>query len=200
MSDEGLSRSMEDRVRLLQGGEDGEAAARQTTVDPVTGLRNRLGILQSTEGALQWNAREGTPFGLMAVAVPALAEIGRTAPAGVVREALVHVAAVLSAGLRAVDRIGRWSDDLFLVVLAKLGDDESAGRVSGRLAAMLAVVPFVAGESRYPLASRTACGLVASGAVPAAEEVVSRVVDADGSEDPDRPEILRFLPMSSDVS
>lgn len=162
-----------------------------TTVDPVTGVRNRYGIVQSIEGALQWNAREGTPFGVMAVSVPELGEIVDGEPVALAEEAMAHVAAVLSAGLRAVDRVGRWSDTIFLVVLAKL-EETGTTRISTRLSSMLSAVPFQAGEREYQLAPRMSCALVADGADVQAEGITRRLVGAPGSEDPSRPELIRF--------
>lgn len=179
-----------DRSRR-RSGELQHALETMTTVDPVTGVRNRLGILQSIEGALQWNAREGTPFGVMAVWVPALSEVTRHEARTVGEEAMAHVAAVVSAGLRAVDRVGLWDDALFLVVLAKLTDEKGASRVSSRLASMLSPVPFMAGDTEYPLVPRIACALVGGGASVRAEEVVRRLEQATGSDDPSRPDIIR---------
>lgn len=164
-----------------------------TTIDPVTGVRNRSGIMQSVEGALQWNRREGTPFGVMAVHIPGLADIvSREAPE-VAEEAMAHSAAVISAGLRAVDRVGRWSDTLFLVVLAKLRL-EGAAAVSKRIASMLSAVPFHVGDGAYPLIPRLACALIAGEGAPGSDEIVRRLEKAEGSEDPTAPEIVRLTP------
>lgn len=152
-----------------------------TTVDPVTGVRNRFGITQSIEGALQWNAREGTPFGVAAVSVPRLTEIVRRESDDLAEEAMAHVAAVLSAGLRAVDRVGRWSDALFFVVLAKLGAEEGAVTVSRRLGSMLSAVPFRTGSQEYHLVPELVIALVAQRSATRANDILRRLEEAVGS-------------------
>lgn len=193
---------METRLKVLQdqievyrrrSGELRLALETLTTIDPVTGVRNRYGIIQSIEGALQWNAREGTPFGVMAVGVPELADIVSREPTDLAEEAMAHVAAVLSAGLRAVDRVGRWSDALFLIVLAKL-EEGGASTVSTRLSSMLSAVPFQAGNREYQLAPRITCALVEDGAGAQAEEIAGRLEEMTGSEDPARPELIHISP------
>lgn len=192
--------AMENRLKMLQdqievyrrrSGELRLALETLTTIDPVTGVRNRSGIVQSIEGALQWNAREGTPFGVMAVSVPELADIVSREPTDLVEEAMAHVAAVLSAGLRAVDRVGRWSDALFLIVLAKL-EEGGASTVSTRLSSMLSAVPFQAGDREYQLAPRISCALVADGAGTQAAEIAGRLEELTGSEDPAHPELIHI--------
>lgn len=194
--------TMETRLKALQdqievyrrrSGELRLALETLTTIDPVTGVRNRYGVIQSIEGALQWNAREGTPFGVMAVWVPELADIVSREPTDLAEEAMTHVAAVLSAGLRAVDRVGRWSDALFLIVLAKL-EEGGASTVSTRLSSMLSAVPFQAGNREYQLAPRTTCALVEDGAGAQAEEITGRLEEVTGSEDPAHPELIHISP------
>lgn len=195
-----LLEGMEARLEALQhqieeyrrrSGELRHALETLTTIDPVTGIRNRYGILQSIEGALQWNAREGTPFGVMGVSVPQLAEVVQREPGDLAEEAMAHVAAVLSAGVRAVDRVGRWNDTLFLVVLAKLVE-EGAAKVSGRLGSMLSAVPFQAGGRQYPLSPRITCALVPAGADAGAEDIARRLHQATGSDVPVRPELIHL--------
>src|SRR5690554_3825122 len=110
---------LERRLQELQGqledfrrrhGELRLALETLTTIDPVSGVRNRLGILQSMEGSLQWNKREGLPFGVAVMHIPGLAELRRQEDHDLFEESLAHVAAVISAGLRDVDRVGRWSE------------------------------------------------------------------------------------------
>lgn len=186
-------RTLQDRIEVYRrgSGESRLALETLTTVDPVTGVRNRFGILQSIDGALQWHAREGTPFGVMAVRVPELADMVRQEPGDLPEEAMAHVAAVLSAGLRAVDRVGRWSDALFLIVLPKL-EEAGASKVATRLSAMVGAVPFAAGSRDYQLSSRFACALVPEGAEALAEDLTRRLEESSGSDDSSRPEIIRI--------
>lgn len=193
-------REMETRLEKLQAeieeyrkksGELRLALETLTTIDHVTGARNRSGILQSIEGALQWNRREGTPFGVMALRIPGLAEIDAGEPHDVANEAMAHTAALVSAGLRAVDRVGRIGSDLFLLVLAKL-EEGGATVISRRVASILSAVPFQAEAHEYPLAPRISCALIEGGAAIDADSNVRRLEESGGSEDPATPEMLYF--------
>lgn len=194
-------REMEDRLEKLQAeieeyrkqsGELRLALETLTNIDHVTGARNRSGILQSIEGALQWNRREGTPFGVMALRIPGLAEIDAGEAHEVSNEAMAHTAALVSAGLRAVDRVGRVGSDLFLLVLAKLEEEDGATVVSRRVASILSAVPFQAEANEYPLTPRITCALIEGGAATDADTIVRRLEESDGSEDPGAPEMLYF--------
>lgn len=79
--------------------------------DPVTGLLNRGGIIDALELALVRLDRTAEPFALIGVRV----EGARDA------ETVRHVGALLMAGLRALDRVGRWDDETFCVVAPLLG-------------------------------------------------------------------------------
>lgn len=162
-----------------------------TTLDYITGARNRAGIIQSIEGAIQWSSRENTSFGVMGVKIDGLTEIVKTEPPEMAEEAMAHTAAVISAGLRAVDRVGRVDDALFLIVLAKL-EESGVAVVSRRIASILSAVPFQTEHDHYSLDPRIACVLVEGGATPPAEEIVRSLETAEGSATPDTPELIFF--------
>src|SRR5690606_40040889 len=94
--------------------------------------------------------REGLPFGVAVMHIPGLAELRRQEDHDLFEESLAHVAAVISAGLRDVDRVGRWSDDVFVVVLAKL-DANGVRPVTARLVSMLSAVPIHGEQGTYQL-------------------------------------------------
>lgn len=162
-----------------------------TTIDPTSGVRNRLGILQSIEGALQWNSREGQPFGVVVLDIPTLAELRRHEDQALVDEAIAHVAAVVSAGLRDVDRVGRWNDDVFVVVLAKL-DANGVRPVAARLVSMLSAVP-IHGERRvYELTPKMTALLVEPKAGVSVDDLAREIDAAHGSDEPDAPRVITF--------
>lgn len=191
---------MEERLTRLQAeieeyrrrsGELRLALETLTTIDHVTGARNRSGILQSIESALQWNLRENTPFGVMALRVPGLTRIVDNEPGEIAEEAMAHTAASISAGLRAVDRVGRAGDDLFVLVLAKL-EEEGVTVVSRRVASILSAVPFRSGSREYPLTPTITCALVGAGARVDADSLLQRLENMPGSDDPSAPELIHF--------
>lgn len=163
-----------------------------TTIDPVTGVQNRLGTLQSIEAAIQWNQREDRPFGVLSVRIPALADLIAHEDAVSGEEALAHVGAVLGAGIRAVDRVGRWSDDTFLVVLQRLEDTDGASVVCTRLASMLSAVPFTTERGAYDLTPRMSTAFVTVGSRVTVNEIVDGLDELEGSFDPSHPEVLLF--------
>lgn len=160
-----------------------------TTIDPTSGVRNRLGILQSMEGALQWNSREGQPFGVVVLHLPALNELRKLEDQSVFEESIAHVAAVISAGLRDVDRVGRWNDDVFVVVLAKL-DANGVRPVAARLASMLSAVPIQGEKDVYELTPKMTALLVEPRAGIVIDDLAREIDASHGSDDPDSPRVI----------
>lgn len=163
-----------------------------TTIDPISGVRNRLGILQSVEGALQWNEREGQPFGVAVVHIPGLLEIRANESRDLFEEAIAHVAAVLSAGLRDVDRVGRWSDEVFVIVLARL-DADGVRPVWARLVSMLSAVPMQGENGTYELTPKMTALLVPPKSNLTVDEVAQEIDAAMGSEVPDEPRVVTIF-------
>jgi diguanylate cyclase (GGDEF)-like protein len=189
---------LERRLQELQGqledfrrrhGELRLALETLTTIDPVSGVRNRLGILQSMEGSLQWNKREGLPFGVAVMHIPGLADLRRQEDHDLFEESLAHVAAVISAGLRDVDRVGRWSDDVFVVVLAKL-DANGVRPVTARLVSMLSAVPIQGEHGTYELTPGLTVILVEPEAGITVDDLAGEIDASQGSEEPDAPRVI----------
>lgn len=182
-----LQEQLEDYRRRF--GELRLALETLTTIDPTSGVRNRLGILQSMEGALQWNSREGQPFGVVVVRLPALADLRGREGHVLVDESIAHVAAVISAGLRDVDRVGRWNDDVFVVVLAKL-DANGVRPVAARLASMLSAVPIQGEKGVYELTPKLTALLVQPKAGIDIDDLARAIDGSQGSDDPDSPRVI----------
>lgn len=191
---------LERRLRHLQeqleeyrrrNGELRLALETLTTIDPTSGVRNRLGILQSMEGALQWNSREALAFGVVVVELPSLGELRRREDHALVEEAIAHVAAVISAGLRDVDRVGRWNEDVFVIVLAKL-DGNGVRPVAARLASMLSAVPIHGVEGIYDLAPKMTALLVEPNSGFTVDDLAAQIDASRGSDDPDAPRVVHL--------
>jgi GGDEF domain-containing protein len=94
-----------------------------STVDSLTGLLNRNGILDAVESAAQRQVRTGEPFGLLLITVPELRRIRAAEHELIYLDVVRDVAALVSASLRDMDRVGRVDDMTFLSVLPWVGED-----------------------------------------------------------------------------
>jgi GGDEF domain-containing protein len=93
------------------------------TIDPITGLLNRNGILDAVDAAARRQTRIGEPFGLLLMAVPALRRIRREDGDLIYFDTLRDVGALASAALGDMDRLGRVDDMTLLGVLPWVGED-----------------------------------------------------------------------------
>lgn len=148
-----------------------------STTDIVTGLPNVTGIVQILENALARHSRSGESFGVMAVNVPALATIGERYGKDHVKDALRHSGAMVSAGLRQLDSVGRLDDTTFLVALPMLGR-EGVGAVIERIERMLESVPMTFGDDSVHMEPAISLVLIAPGEAPEIDQVLSTLFDA----------------------
>ncbi len=142
-------------------------------VDPPTGLFNRNGLVDAIEMELERSSRHRERFGLLSLRLPTLADIGRHHP-DELEAALQHVAALLRAGLRDLDRVGRLDDTTFLAVMPLLrkGDHEV---VLNRLTSILSAGPLQAGGRNHPAVPLVCLILVDSPQPPDAHSLLMNV-------------------------
>lgn len=94
-----------------------------STIDPITGLLNRNGILDAVDAAAARQGRTSEPFGMLLVALPHLGRIRAVYGDIVYADHLRDVGALLSAALRDMDTVGRIDECSFLAVLPWVGED-----------------------------------------------------------------------------
>ena len=94
------------------------------TMDLDVGILNRNGILDAIDRARKWQARRGDVFGVLVVQLPDVVDGNSDADGA--REVAENVAAVLAAGLREVDSVGRCSETTYAGVLSDLQPDSIA--------------------------------------------------------------------------
>lgn len=123
-----------------------------STVDAATGLLKPNGLNDAIFIALQRAQRYREPFALISIKIPELSDIERAHRDGL-HEALRHVAALLAAALRTIDRIGRLHSDTFAAVLPLAREPHIAAIVE-RLRTLLTAVPLTAEEFTYDLRPR----------------------------------------------
>ncbi len=117
------------------------------TTDSVTGLPNVHGMVELIEDAGHRLARTGEPFAVMMVRVPELEVIHSQGEPDVYREALRHTAALIVAGLRQVDKVGRLDTATFVATLPSLTHQGVDGVVD-RLTKLLHAVPLTLADRR----------------------------------------------------
>lgn len=111
-----------------------------TRTDPLTGLPNRLLLIEALQRHLSDYEREGRRFAVLIANVDHLGQInhehGRAAGDAVLR----RVARTLQNVVRASDTAGRWGEDEFLIV-APVGNRERAIAFADRLRSYCAARP-----------------------------------------------------------
>jgi len=90
------------------------------STDAATGLANRVGLLDSIEMATYRLARMQEPFAVVLMTFPQLEAIGDEDD---YLEAIRDVGALLAAGVRSVDKVGRETGSTFVSVLANIPED-----------------------------------------------------------------------------
>ncbi len=111
------------------------------TTDSITGLPNVHGMVELMEDAGHRMARTGEPFAVMMIRIPELERLHLGGERNCSREAVRHAAALIVAGLRQVDKVGRLDTATFVATLPSL----TAGGVEGvadRLTKLLHAVPM----------------------------------------------------------
>jgi hypothetical protein len=98
---------------------------------------------------------------------------------------------VIGAALRGVDQVGRVSPGRFVLVLRRL-DATGAVTVAKRLTGLLGSVPVEVRGETYELWPRVAVALVAPGAPASPEGVLGVLERAEGSPNPDAPEVVAW--------
>lgn len=121
-----------------------------TTTDGLTGLANRNGTLDSIEAAVARRHRMGEPFAVVGFRFPQLAGLLENHDIDDVAESVCHLAALLAAGLRTVDKVGRMDDETFVAVLSDIVAT-NIPVVVDRTLASIRVLPLRVGTAEYEL-------------------------------------------------
>lgn len=106
----------------------------QISVDELTGILNRRGILSALERETNRLSRDGTPMGILLIDVDDFKRINDTHGHSVGDHVLRDIGRVLAQSIRSTDAAGRLGGDEFLVVLADV-DEAQAQQVAARIRA-----------------------------------------------------------------
>lgn len=118
---------------------------RLVTIDPLTGLHNRLGLLSALDQELARAARDGSSVAVLMLDGNGIKAINDTHGHMAGDAAILHIAGALRACLRLADTAARFGGDEFAAVLHR-ADRASATRVARRILERLRAHPLVWGN------------------------------------------------------
>lgn len=153
-----------------QGRADLQASAersRQAALhDALTGLPNRVLMLERLEHALRRRNRSGKPSAVFFLDLDRFKEINDTYGHGVGDELLVGVAERLTGVLRPGDSLARVAGDEFVVLCEDLDDPSQAQAIAARFEAAL-TLPFVLSNREIQIGASIGIAFTGSGDDPA---------------------------------
>jgi diguanylate cyclase (GGDEF)-like protein len=115
-----------------------EAASRASRLDPLTGLPNRMLLLDRFEGAIANAKRHGQRVALLFLDLDAFRKINATLGHGAGDLVLKLAADGLKSIVRETDTVSRHGGDEFLILLAEVAQPEDAAQVASKVNAVLA--------------------------------------------------------------
>ena len=121
-------------------------------IDPVTGVWNRLQVVERLTGEWSRSERYGSPITCLIVEIQGFAEIRAKHGAYVSDEVMKAVARRLKRTVRDHDVVGRYGDARFVIVA--VADGDGARALSGRLRNAVAAEPVAVGDRQIPAAIR----------------------------------------------
>lgn len=121
-------------------------------VDPVTGVWNRLQVVERLTGEWSRSERYGSPIACLLVEVLGVSELRDRHGAFVTDEVLKAVARRLKRTVRDHDVVGRYAEDRFVIVA--ITDGEGAKALGGRLRKAACAEPVAVGDRQIPVAVR----------------------------------------------
>lgn len=156
------ARSLHDRF-----GREEEASR----TDPLTGLLNRRGFLEASDGALVRGRRSGRPISVILVDLDHFKRVNDSLGHAAGDTALQAVAACLRSTLRGQDIAARWGGEEFILLLP---ETERAGALHKADALRLAVsaLPIRCGQER--IAVTMSAGVAEHAAARNLEETIAR--------------------------
>lgn len=104
-------------LERLLGARSTEDKSQFITIDPLTRTLNRRGITSTLLEAMAQAQRYGSPLSVAVIDIDALARLNERFGDATGNKVLELVAYTITEGLRLPDRVGRQTDDEFLVVM-----------------------------------------------------------------------------------
>ena len=121
--------------------------------DPLTGLRNRAWILDSLATDLESAARKGTSVGVLFIDLDHFKVVNDSLGHAAGDDYLITVAERIKGSLRAIDRVGRFGGDEFVVVFPDVDNPRQLENAAERISAALGADLHLSGHRMVPSAS-----------------------------------------------
>ena len=122
-------------------------------IDPVTGVWNRMQVIERLTGEWSRSERYGSPIACLLVDVENVEALRRGEGPAVADEVLKSVARRLKSVVRDHDMVGRYGGDRF-VILAVQADAEGARALGGRIRKSVAGEPVAVANRPHPVVLR----------------------------------------------
>lgn len=140
-------------------------------IDPVTGVWNRLQVVERLTGEWSRSERFGSPITALIIEVEDMSEIRSKSGQFVGDEVLKSVARRIKRTVRDHDVVGRYGGDRFVVVAVTDGDGAKA--LGGRLRDAISNEPVAVNEKRIPITMRVGGATNRSEGVEIMEDIFS---------------------------
>ena len=140
-------------------------------IDPVTGVWNRLQVVERLTGEWSRSERFGSPITALIIEVEDIPEIRSRHGQFVSDEVLKSVARRIKRTVRDHDVVGRYGGDRFVVVAVTDGDGAKA--LGGRLRDAISLEPVAVNEKRIPVTMRIGGATNRSEGVEIMEDIFS---------------------------
>ena len=168
-----------------------------TATDIATGLPNYTGLMQTIEKEVARKHRTKETFGLMAVEVATLRELERHG-VGAVHDALRHCGAMISAGLRSSDTVGRIDDVTFVASLPMMLR-EGAPAVIERIDTNLRAMPLTFGDEPLELVPAISMIFCGGDCTASAEDLMRVLAEVRDDAAPGAPIVATVNPEKGEV-
>ena len=140
-------------------------------IDPVTGVWNRLQVVERLTGEWSRSERFGSPITALIIEVEDISEIRSRHGQFVSDEVMKSVARRIKRTVRDHDVVGRYGGDRFVVVAVTDGDGAKA--LDGRLRDAISLEPVAVNEKRIPVTMRVGGATNRSEGVEIMEDIFS---------------------------
>ncbi|RYG99257.1 MAG: GGDEF domain-containing protein, partial [Alphaproteobacteria bacterium] len=172
-----LQREAEDQKKdieqkILRYGADLHALQKLADTDSMTGLLNRRAFLPFANDAWNYYKRHGRAFSILMFDIDHFKRINDTFGHAAGDEVILAMGNIISAGIRATDKVARFGGEEFVVLLRET-DEAAALLMANRLREEIASTIVTAGQQKISFTTSVGCAFGTSSARDL-EDVIQR--------------------------